>query len=60
MFVQLYLLTMVVKLVAYASFNLIVILKDRADASANAVFFILAYVIFTGLEVTFLFKKINR
>ena len=56
-FVQLYLLSMAVKILAYASFTIIIILKDRDAAFANVVFFLIAYLIFTVLEVAFLYKR---
>lgn len=59
LFVQLYLLTMAVKLLAYGAYNLVMILKDKAGASVNVVFFMTSYVIFTVLEITFLYKKIT-
>jgi hypothetical protein len=48
---------MALKIIAYASFILIIILKNRDGASANAVFFLVAYSIFTALEVAFLYKR---
>lgn len=58
-FVQLYLLTMVVKFIAYGVFNLIVILEDRAGAAHNVAFFLVIYLLFTALEVAFLYRKIS-
>jgi len=59
-FVQLYLLTMVLKFIAYGVFNAIVILKDRPGAAGNVIFFIVLYLLFTALEVAFLYRKISR
>ena len=59
-FVRLYLLTMVVKFIAYGAFNLIVILEDRSGAPANVVFFMIVYLLFTALEIVFLYRKISR
>lgn len=59
-FVRLYLLTMVLKFVAYGAYNLIVILEDRRGAAANVVFFMLLYLLFTALEIGFLYRKISR
>lgn len=59
-FLRSYLLTMVVKILAYLAFVLIMIIKDRAGAFGNVVFFMTVYFIFTGLEIGFLFHKINR
>jgi hypothetical protein len=59
-FVQFYLLTMVLKFIAYGIFNAIIILEDRAGAAGNVAFFILVYLLFTTLEVAFLYRKISR
>lgn len=58
-FVQLYLLTMALKLLGYGAFGLIIILSDRPGAAGNALFFILTYLAFTTLEVGFLYRKIR-
>jgi hypothetical protein len=58
-FLQLYLLTMVVKLLAYCTFCLVMILNDKSSAIGNAVFFMSTYFVFTVIEIAFLFKKIN-
>jgi hypothetical protein len=59
-FVQLYLLTMTVKLLAYGIYNVFVVLQDKAGATANVVFFMVVYAIFTFLEITFLYRRISR
>jgi len=59
-FVQLYLLTMAVKLLAYGVYNVFVILEDKPGAVANVVFFMIVYFIFTALEIAFLYRKITR
>jgi len=56
-FVQLYLLTIVVKLIVFGAYALAIIMKDSAGASANAIFFIISYFIFTGLETGFLYNR---
>lgn len=58
-FLQLYLLTMVVKLLAYCVYNFIMITKDRSAAIGNVVFFMVTYFIFTALEIGFLHYKIT-
>jgi hypothetical protein len=58
-FVQFYLLSMVVKLVAYLAYNLIVILQDRSGAFANVLYFLLVYFMFTAIEIGFLYRKIS-
>lgn len=59
-FVQLYLLTMAVKLLAYGAYNFVVILRDKPGAVANVTFFMIAYGLFTALEIGFLYRKITR
>ena len=59
-FVQLYLLSMVVKLIACFVFMLLVVLEDRQGAVANVLYFLLVYVIFTAAEIGFLYRKISR
>ena len=59
-FVQLYLLTMVIKFVAYGIYNFIVILEDKAGAASNVVWFLILYMSFTALEIGFLHRKIAR
>jgi len=58
-FVQLYLATIALKLLAYGVYLGIVIWKDRPGAIENVVFFMIAYIIFTALEVFFLWRKVN-
>ena len=59
-FVQLYLLTMVIKLFVYCAFSVFIILQDRIGAAANVGFFLISYLLFTTLELMFLYAKINR
>jgi hypothetical protein len=59
-FVQLYLLTMMVKFLAYGAYMLFVILEDRPSAAPNVAFFMIVYFIFTVLEIVFLYRKIMR
>lgn len=60
MFVQFFLLSMVLKLLAFAGYNLVIILKDRPGAIPNVVYFMVAYGVFTVIEITFLFRHVNR
>jgi hypothetical protein len=59
-FVRLYLLLLMLKLVAYGVFLFIIILKDRAAIRANVTFFLVTYFVFTVLEIGFLYHKINH
>ena len=60
LFVRLYLLTMVLKFIAFGAYNLLVILEDRSGAAANVVLFLVLYLLFTALEIVFLYRKISR
>lgn len=59
-FVQLYLLSMAVKLLAYFTYNLIMIMDDPEGARANVLFFLAVYFLFTAVEIAFLFRRISR
>lgn len=60
LFVHIYLLTMVVKLLAYGAYNFLMIMDDEPGAVANVTWFMLLYLIFTLLEIVFLYRKISR
>jgi hypothetical protein len=59
-FVHLYLLSMAVKLIAYGAYNFVMILDDKAGATQNVVWFGVLYLIFTALEIGFLYRRISR
>ena len=58
-FTQLYLLSMVVKLITALVFIVAIVVIDRAGAVANAVYFMVLYFVFTAVEVGFLYPKIS-
>ncbi|MBL0742157.1 hypothetical protein [Chryseolinea lacunae] len=58
-FLQLYLLTMVVKFIAYGAYIFIVILEDKPGAVLNVMFFMCVYFGFTALEIGFLYRRIT-
>jgi hypothetical protein len=58
MFVQIYLLSMAVKLLGYGAYVVMMIVGDKAGANKNVLFFLVLYLIFTALEVIFLYRKI--
>jgi hypothetical protein len=51
---------MVVKLLAYGGFAIFIILEDQTNARVNIGLFLSYYVVYTLLELVFLFPKINR
>jgi hypothetical protein len=60
-FIQLYLLTMAVKFLAYGAYNFLMILEDKIGAVQNVIWFMILYLTFTVLEILFLFrKKVNN
>jgi hypothetical protein len=50
---------MVVKLIAYCAYNFLIIIRDRPNAFANVIVFLIAYAVFTGVEIAFLYRKIT-
>lgn len=56
-FIQFYLLTIAVKILAYGAYNLVMIMDDRPGAPQNVVWFIMLYFLFTALEILFLYQK---
>jgi hypothetical protein len=60
LFVHVYLLSMVVKLLAYGAYNFFVIIEDENGAVANVVWFMVVYLIFTLLEIAFLYRKVSK
>lgn len=58
-FVQIYLLLMVLKVICYLTYNVFMVMKDRAGSGSNVMFFLVAYMAFTALEIVFLYRKIN-
>lgn len=55
-FVQLYMLTLFAKLVAYGGYIFFVVWDDPMEASANALVFMIIYLLFTIIEVFFLYR----
>lgn len=58
-FVQLYLLSMAVKLLAALAFCILMVLDDPAGSVVNVVYFLLIYLLFTALEIAVLYRKIS-
>jgi hypothetical protein len=58
-FLQVYLASMVVKLIAYCAYNFLIIIRDRPNAFGNVVVFLIVYAVFTGVEIAFLYRKIT-
>jgi hypothetical protein len=58
-FTQFYLLSMAIKLLAYSSYNLVIVLKDKPGAVPNVVFFMAVYFVFTVCEIVFLYHRIT-
>jgi hypothetical protein len=59
-FIQLYLLSMAVKLVAYGAYNFFMIMEDEVGATYNVIWFMTLYFVFTALEIGFLYQKISK
>ena len=59
-FIKNYLLTIVVKIIVGGVFIFVLIFLDEEGAEENAILFMATYLIFTALEVGFLFRKFSR
>lgn len=60
LFVNLYLLTIVMKLIFYSALLLMMRLISPQSLEPNAILILAAYLLFTFLEVGVLFAKVNR
>lgn len=59
-FVNIYLLTIAMKLVFFSVLLFVLRFLEPQYLIPNAVFLLVAYVLFTALEVAVLFRKVNR
>jgi hypothetical protein len=59
-FTQTYLLTIVLKILFGGILIAFILFMDAQMAVENALVFIISYLLFTSLEVFFLFRKINK
>lgn len=59
-FIKNYLLTIVLKLLVGGIFISILIYLDLEGAESNALLFMISYLLLTGLEVGFLFRKFGK
>lgn len=59
-FVPIYLSTLVVKLIAYGAYMFVMVKLQPERMAENVVFFMIGYVIFTGLETVFLYRFVNH
>lgn len=58
-FVQLYIATLFVKILAYGAYMLFVVWDDKVQAGDNALFFMVTYFLFTIVEIAFLYRKVR-
>lgn len=59
-FVPLYLATLILKLLAFGTYIFLMVKLQPEWRIQNVVFFMVGYVIFTGLETVFLYRFVNR
>ena len=59
-FVQLYLFSMAVKLLACFAYTLLMIREDKSGAVVNVLYFLIVYLLFTALEIAFLYRRISH
>jgi len=58
-FLKNYVLTIVLKLLVGGIFIYILLYLDKPGSQTNAILFLVAYLLITGLEVGFLFRRLN-
>jgi hypothetical protein len=58
-FTQVYLATIVIKIIAACAFTAVLIVLDRAHAKSNVVFLLVIYAVFTAIEVGFLLHAVR-
>ncbi len=59
LFVQFYLLSLAIKVMAALAYCLVMVLKDPQGSAANVSYFFALYVVFTALEIVLLYRKIG-
>lgn len=59
-FVQFYLATLVVKLIAFGVYVFWMAQSQPDQALQNIVFFLVVYFVFTAVEIAFLYRLVNR
>ena len=59
-FVLLFLGTLVLKLLIFLGYIVAVILLDRSGATANVVFFLACYLVFSFVEILILYPRVSR
>lgn len=58
-FVQLYMLSIAGKLLAYFAYCIVMIVKDRPGTVMNVLYFLALYFVFTVVEIVFLYRRIS-
>lgn len=59
-FLPLFLLTLAVKMIAAIVFAVWMVLAEPANAAANLSLFLIVYIVFTALEIGFLYPLVRR
>lgn len=59
-FIHIYLLSLSIKLVAYLAFLWVTVAGNRSEALPNVVLFLGVYVLFTAIEIAFLYHRVNH
>jgi hypothetical protein len=59
LFTQFYLLSMVIKLTAALAYSIIMVMEDRPGSVPNVAFFLVLYLVYTVVEIVFLYRLIT-
>ncbi len=60
LFVQLYLATLAIKLLAYGAYIFVMVLQSPGQATGNVLFLMAGYALFTVVETVFLYRVVTR
>ena len=59
-FVQMFLLSMIIKMIASLAFITLIVFEDQAGVGPNVALFLLLYMLLTALEIVFLYPQISK
>ena len=59
-FVQMFLLSMIIKMIASLAFITLIVFEDKAGVGPNVALFLLLYMLLTALEIVFLYPQISK
>lgn len=59
-FVQMFLLSMVIKMIASLALITVIVIQDKAGMGLNVALFLILYTLLTAIEIVFLYPQISK